>query len=306
MANWTLAQIRTKARQLSGRLSLKQLSNDQLDRYINHYVQYTFPAEVKLDRNLTTYQLLTEANKQSYEGPSSFSNFVAPATIDNQFLYWYQDQAVFNSAYPEKIQKNTLGTGDGTTSSFSNTQQSYPILPGSMVITDDVELFQDTNTVYTTSNVSISGSLGGSATINYSTGDISVTFSTPPVDGANVYATYIQMVEGRPIGVLWYNNTFTFYPVPDAVYRFKVAAYTVQTVVKANGTVTNEFTSATDRPVEDEWGPTFAYGAARAIVADYGEMDSYQQLTALYKEQLDYINRKTSQNLMNVRAMPNF
>lgn len=303
---WTLADIRTKVRGVTGRYSISELSNSQLDDYINKYFQYTFPAEVKLDRNYTTYELFTIANKQSYDAPSGYENFVAPSTIDNQMIIWYQDWEYFNEENPQNIQKVTIGTGDGATLAFSSTTNIIPILPASIFITDDNETFQDTNTDYNNSPVTISGSDGGSATVNYSTGAISVTFNTAPADGQSIYATFINFVAGKPTAVLWNANQFTFYPVPDAAYRFKVGAYSLTTVVQSDGTQAALFQNSTDRPLIDQWGPAIAYGAARNIQADFGEMDAYAQTTQLYKEQVSYMLRKTNQNLLNLRAGPNF
>lgn len=56
---WQLSDIRRKVRQVSGRLSSNELSTQQVDQYINNYYQYTFPAEVKLDRKYTYYEFNT-------------------------------------------------------------------------------------------------------------------------------------------------------------------------------------------------------------------------------------------------------
>jgi hypothetical protein len=154
--------------------------------------------------------------------------------------------------------------------------------------------------------VVLTGSLGGSGTLNYATGAVSVSFNTAPVSGQNVYFSYIQFQAGRPTAVLLYNNQFTFFPVPDTAYRFKVKAYSNNLVLTNTGTTQSFFENATDRPLLDEWGPTIAYGTAKEIHADYGEYPAYQQVNALYKEQVAYSLRRTEQNLLNTRAQPHF
>ena len=139
-----------------------------------------------------------------------------------------------------------------------------------------------------------------------STGVVNVTFNTAPADGQNVVFSYIQFQAGRPTAVLLYNNEFKFFPVPDTAYRFRAKAYANVLVTTAAGASATEFTNSTDRPFLDEWGPAIAYGTARDIHSDYGEMQAYAQVSALYKEQLGYIMRRTHQNLLNTRAMPNF
>jgi|SRR5690606_7814433 len=306
MAEWDLSEIRQKVRQVTGRFSPQELSNEQLDEYINKYFQYTFPAELKLDRFHTFYEFLTVANQQSYDWPAGYINFEPPATLDRLSLLWYQDPAAFYENNPENIGRQTIGTGDGATVAFNGTAGNFPILPGSTVVTDNNEVFQDTSTTFTTSNIALSGSLGGSGTLNLSTGTLSVAFATAPASGQNIYFSYIQFQAGRPTAVLFYNNQFTFYPVPDTAYRFKVKAYSNTLVTTASGTTQAFFINATDKPLLDQWGPSIAYGTARDIHADKGEMDAYQEVTMLYKEQLDYCLNRTNQNLLNTRAMPNF
>jgi len=306
MANWALSEIRQKVRQVTGRYSPQELSNEQLDEYINKYFQYTFPAELKLERMHTFYELITTANQQSYTLPSGFVNFEPPGTIDNFELIWYQDPAFFSKNNPFNISRQTIGTGDGATTGFTGTASTFPILPGTTVITDNVETFQDTNTTFTTSNVILTGSLGGTATLNYSTGALSVTFNTAPLDGQNIYFSYTQFQAGRPTAVLMYDNKFTFYTVPDTAYRFKVKAYANALVYTSAGVAQTEFINATDTPFLDQWGPCISYGTARDIHADKGEMDAYAEVTALYKEQVAYVLNRTNQNLLNTRAAPHF
>jgi len=306
MANWTLAEIRQKVRQVSGRYSPDELSNEQLDEYINKYYQYTFPAEVKLERTHTFYEFLTSANQKDYTLPAGFTNYEPPATIDRLSLLWYQEPQSFYNQNPEQVGRQTIGTGDGATVAFSGTASQFPVLPGTAVVTDGTEVFEDTSTSYSTSNVVLTGSLGGSGTLNMSTGVVNVTFATAPADGDSVQYSYIQFASGQPTSVLLYDNQFTFFPVPDTAYRFRVKAYSNTLVVTAAGATLTQFTNATDRPYLDEWGPAIAYGTARDIHADFGESQAYAEVTALYKEQLEYILKRTNQNLLNTRAQPNF
>lgn len=306
MAIWTLAEIREKVRNVTGRYSLQELSNDDVDEYINKYYQYTFPAELKLERYHTYYEFLTSANTQSYTLPDNYINFEPPATMDELLLEWYQEPESFYQNNPQNISRQTIGTGDGATTAFNTTAGTFPILPSTLVITDDTEVFEDTNTTWTTSNVNITGSLGGVATVNYVTGAVTVSFTTAPATGQNIYLSYIQFQAGRPIAVLLYDNQFTFFPVPNTAYRFKTRAYSNILVTTAAGGTATQFNNATDRPLLDEWGPAIAYGASRQIHADNQEMEQYALVTRLYKEQLAYCLRRTNQNLLNTRAAPHF
>lgn len=298
---WTLADIRTKVRQVSGRLSLNELSNTQLDAIINQYMTYEFPAEVKLDRLYTFYTFNTSANTPSYNLPSGFTNFVPEAYIDNRELLYYTDYDKFVSENTTNVSRTTIATGDGTTTAFSTTLSTpLPIQAGSVIVDDSVETFTDNG------SGGLVGDAGGSGTIDYQTGALAVTFNSAPADEQTIQASWIAQTQGMPTAVLQFNNQFTFYPTPDRTYRFRIKAYTISSVIDTSGNVSSSFSSPTDRPLLDQWGPAIAYGAARRLHADYSEMQAYQEVTALYKEQLGYVLRRTHQDLLNSRALPMF
>lgn len=297
MATWTLADIRQKVRQITGRLSISELSNTLLDDYINKYYVFEFPAEVKLERKYSFYEFNTAANQQVYELPNSnFTNLVPPATVNNLSLEYYQDSADFDRNNPEQYSQLTPWTGDGATVNFTTTLTPLFVLAGTLLITDNVEILQDVNTTWTSSNVNLSANNGGTGTVNYVTGAVNVTFGTAPADGQLIYLNWVAFNPGRPIAVLNFDNQLKFFPVPDTVYKFKIRGYQI----------VSELTTATDTPDLEEWGPAIAYGAARKIVSDFGEFDLYKMISELYKEQIAYVLRRTHQNLENTRAAPNF
>ncbi len=290
MSTWTLAEIRQKVRQVTGRLSSDDLSNTQIDDYINKYYQFTFPAELKLESKLEILNLNTEANVQTYDLPAGFTNPVSPGTMDELNLIWYQDPILFRRENVQNVTRQISGVGDGIITAFALTAQQFPIIAGTVIVTDDVEIFTDNGLGILTGNA------GGSGTVVYATGAMNVTFAVAPLTGQNIIFSFKQFLAGRPIAVLWFDDQFTFAPIPNTTYRFKCQGYATVTPL----------VNSTDKPELEQWGPGIAYGAARDIHADAAEYDAYQNVTALYKEQLAYILRRTHQNLLNIRAQPNF
>lgn len=306
MSNWQLSEIRQKIRRITGRLTTREMDNNYLDNKINQFYQYIFPAELKLERAHTYYEFVTSANVYYKTYPSGYTNFEPPAQLDYQMIQWYQDPAIFQDQNPSLINSSVMATGDGATVAFATTANYIPIYPGTLIITDNTEIFQDTNIDWTTSTVNITGDMGGTATVNYETGAINVTFNAAPANGQDIYLSFVNFVAGRPTSVLAYNNRFTFYPPPDQSYRFKVKAYANNLVQTSAGVLQPFFENNTDLPLLDEWGPAICFGTAREINTDYGEMDAYAENTALYKEQLAYCTRRTNQNLLNIRSNPRF
>lgn len=297
MSTWTLSDIRNKVRQVTGRYSDNEITTAQLDDYINKYYTLTFPAEVKLEEKHVYYSFTTTANQAYYNMPqTTFTNLEPPATVNNLSMLWYQNPNDFFQENPLQYTFLTPWTGDGSTSTFTTTVTGFPIFPGTVTIYDGVELFQDTNKDWTASNVTITGDQGGTAAINYDTGSINVTFATSPINGQPIKLNYVIFQPGRPRAILMYDNQFQLFPPPDQAYIIRMKAYSI----------VSELTSATDTPDLSEWGPIIAYGAARDIFTDYGELDAYAQTTALYKEQKNYVLTRTCQTLLNTRSTPNF
>lgn len=87
---------------------------------------------------------------------------------------------------------NNIALGTGGTTGFSGTLATKPIAAGSFNPTDGVETFIDNG------NGTLTGSAGGSGTINYTTGAWTLTFNANPANHANIRAKYYPNV-ARPI-----------------------------------------------------------------------------------------------------------
>lgn len=299
--SWTLAEIRQKTRQLSGRLSVSELSNSQIDEYINKYFQFEFPAEVKLNRNYVIHEFNTTANTQNYAFPGDYTNFVPEATLDRRSIEFYQDPDAFFRDNPENVARFSTWTGDGSTTTFTNTySNNAPIIPGTVLVDDTVEVFSDDGEGVLT------GDASGTGTVTYLTASISVTFNTAPTDGQVIQASFIPYKAGFPTSVLMFNNQFKFFTIPDKAYRFRVKAWSLLYVKPSSGANKTSFTTGDDKPLQEEWGPAIAFGAARRISSDFGDMERYGELTMLYKEQIDYILTRTHIDLESSRSLPMF
>jgi hypothetical protein len=92
----------------------------------------------------------------------------------------------------EAVADEAVGTGNGTLKAFTKTLAKAPVLAGSVAVTDGTESFTDDGIGRLT------GSAGGSGTINYGTGALSVTFNAAPANAGAVTGDY----ERDPVGVL--------------------------------------------------------------------------------------------------------
>jgi hypothetical protein len=125
-----------------------------------------------------------------------------------------------------------------------------------------------------------------SNTVNYLTGQITVTFPVAIPQGNNINCQCFFFQSGLPRGVLFYNNTLTLRTVPDIQYLVEIDAYLSPAAFLNTG-------AAIPFGYMAEY---LARGAARKILADTGDIEQFQFYEPLFKEQ-ELLIWKRSQRL---------
>lgn len=304
MADWTLAEIRSKTRNTTGRPDASMMSDTTLDFYINKYYQLVMPKELKIFWGYTYYQFFTQPNIDQYVAPSDFQTINPEAWADGFSLEWYLSPDLFYEDYPQQLNKAVVGTGDGVNASFPFNIPAYPIIPGSLYVTDGSQVAVDDG-----SGGFVSGT--GSGTINYLTGAVTCVFPTAPLNGANVTESSQTYMANRPQGILFYKSQpladstvavrnadkmFVLRPVPDNVYLIKMQG------IQVPPTLVNP----TDVPFRSDLGPLICYGASLEIFADFNQMDQYDQTMTQYNRYKDISMQDTYEEYLYQRSVPRF
>lgn len=101
-----------------------------------------------------------------------------------------------------QVTGESYGTGDGTTKTFTHTLSAISGAKTAMYpsVTDTVETFTDDR------NGAMVGSLGGTGTINYATGAVSVTFNTAPTNMQALTCSYYHET-ATSAGILDYSGS---------------------------------------------------------------------------------------------------
>lgn len=89
-----------------------------------------------------------------------------------------------------EVSDEVIGTGNGATQVFAATLASFPVEPGTVSVSDGVETFADDSVGR------LVGSAGGTGTIDYTTGKISLDFNANVVNAVNVLVDYTTAVGG--------------------------------------------------------------------------------------------------------------
>lgn len=238
-------------------------------------------------------------------------------------------QVLSDEANPSTSETIAVGTG---VTNYAGTLAIFPIIPGSLTITDGTEVFVDNGAGLLTGNLGGTGTIAynsgvwnvtfttatatgisivatytatsaigiltgnGTGTLNYATGAYSLTFTTAPPSQASIYSKYQGYQPNRPQGVLFFQNQFTFMPIPDQVYQIRMQGY-VKPVQLSDPTMT---------PILEEWGQLIAYGAALDIFSDRGDLESYNQYMPLLKRFENIALARTVQQFQAEQSVERF
>lgn len=319
MANSTLEAIRTKVRRLTRSPSTSQITNDQIDEYVNTSVLYDLPENLRLFTLRKTFTFFTEPNIDQYSTinvatfPASTEPMVdfknkyitieQPVYVGGYEQFLSQDREQFFNLYPRLNNDRMEGTGDDATTLFTGTLTDIPVLQNQVLFSSidssgggmsmvDVPVVDATTGVPTVNgNLYEAGSepstpptaVTATNTINYVTGVFAVTFPSAPGSAENVDSQVVPYVANRPTSVLFYDNTFHFRPVPDKPYRVEMDVY-VQPA---------ELLAAASEPELDQWWQYIAYLTSKKVFEDRMDLESVQMIMPELKNQERLALRRT-------------
>lgn len=293
MSGWTLLDIRTKVRAVTGRPSPDQITDSQLNDYINNYYVFTMPFELKEQITNQFLTFKTTPGVDIYSFPGGYFTDQPGAYADGYPMIFYQDPDVFYQDWPQQYAVNNIATGDGVTTNFSGGLQNPPLIIGTLFIAADdptgfQQVLQDQGDGTLTGN--------GNGTINYLTGAYTANFNAAPTQTATIYAKYQGYAANRPQGVMFFNNEFTLRPVPDQAYQIQMQGYIKPVTL----------TLDSDTPLQIEWGPLIAYGASLEIFEDSGDTENMDRYYPVFKRFENVALGRTIQQLTSEQSVPRF
>jgi hypothetical protein len=291
----TLATIRTKVRRLTGRPSPQQITDTQIDEYVNTFYQYDFPEHLRVFSNTSTFKFMTEANVAEYDlrtmqvafdggtetAVNIYYNLQPPAYIAGYQSFYSQSREQFLRIYPELGDITSSVTGDGTPGPYTFTLTNVPVLQNSITIgaidsTGATVKVVDSPVNRTTGNWEISlleTAVTGS--INYVTGAGTITFANNIPVGNEITSVFTPYAANRPQAVLFYDNVITLRPVPDKPYPVELNAFLTPSAL----------ISSNQAPILNQWWQYLAYGAAKKIFEDSQDPEGVDQIMRGFKEQ---------------------
>lgn len=326
----TLADIRTKVRRVTARPSQAQISDAEIDNYINTFYVYDMPEHLKLISLLYNYEFLCTANVAVYDFPTdTYLTAMPPVYIGGYQSFMTQSRQNFFRINPAlNFLQQSVYTGDGTDGTGGTYTGQFlsnlPILPGfkpnppgaysNSAVTDIAARFLNWNVLVSALGTpdAISGIAPSISLVDDGQGnlfDLSDA-STDPVNargtvnyvtGAITINTFTAAIPtGNAINVQYVPYVASrpqqamFFQDQIILYPVPDQAYTVSfEAYKYPTAFLASDVAGTATPQLTEWWQLLAYGAADKIFADNGDFENLQKFRPLLEEQMNLVLRRT-------------
>lgn len=152
---------------------------------------------------------------------------------------------------------------------------------------------------FLSSNVNV-GFLSGNATgssstvniVNYTTGEVSVTFDSAPADGSAINIQCYFLNQGMPSRVLLFNNIIILRTVPDISYLVELDAVLTPAAFLSQ-TQSINFAYMTEY---------IARGAAQKMLSDTGDTDQFMFYQPLFIEQEKLVLKRSERTKTSTRT----
>lgn len=319
----TLSDIRTKVRRITGRPSVAQITDAELDNYINTFYRFDLPMNLKMESLRYNYEFTSTPNIAVYDFPrNTYTNNMPPVYIAGYRSYMTQSRENFFRVSPQlNFLQQSVMTGNGGIA-YTGTLINIPVLPGfkpnppgaysTWTAANDIPaselkwnvLISASGTPDATSGIAPQVSLvddgqgnlfdptdasinpaNARGTINYITGAISITnFRAAIPTGNAINVQYIPYKASRPQQLMFFQDQFILWPVPDQAYTVSIEAYKYPTAFTG---------TSTEDPQLQEWWQLLAYGAASKIFADNADFENLARYQPLLNEQMTLVQRRT-------------
>jgi hypothetical protein len=324
-----------------------------IDDYINDYYLYDMPEDLRSLRLRDFYTFTTVPNCGTYSIPQNVIQIYDPVYVDNYQFAFYQDPNIFYRIWPELnfIDRN-LFTAVTSKATYTFTLTQTPVQQGTVVIglqpnidgqsAGALETFTDSDQPipldipvqqYFVNPGTLTGNQGGTGTIDYLTGSVTITYANPNQlpNGTNSSCHYHPYVASRPRDIMVWQQQVFMRPIPNDTYAVKMMAYLLpttvlsaatnatqrpslyvdpattpgsaptSTTVQIQGFTGNSGSLPTDLPQFNEFWQLLAYGASLKIFIENGDHEEHERYMPYYEKAKLLVQRKTLKQLAQNR-----
>ena len=333
MANSTLQAIRTKIRRITRSPSLSQITDAQLDEYINTFILYDFPEHLRLFSLRTLLKFYTQPGVDVYDTTTTvttdplynFRNkYVAihpPLFIAGVQSFYTQWRDVFYGMWPQtNTIADTLLRGNNFSGPFTGrvTTLVPPVATPPFINPQPFILQRSVNfncldtdgTSMIMVDIPISNTIGNLTQANVPL--------VPPYDVIQDPDNYIDYVSGQYVitfptitelmAPIWFEGILyqpgkplgvLYYDDKFTIRPVPDKTYSIEFEVDVRPT---ELINSTDVPYLEQWWQYISWGSAKKIFEDRMDMDSVQLIMPEFKQQERLVLRTTLTQQANERT----
>ena len=326
----TLDFMENTVRRMTARYTPQQMTDEQIDKYINLSYTIHMPLNfknLKLTKpyvfttvpNVDTYPFVYEAGlvTQPQQPPNPALpvpgniQITPPVYCQGYILRYFQDKTTFYNRWPNLSVNQQINMGGQLANiPYTGTIPSTPFYRAQQDIFGNVteaaviiSAFDNSGFNFVLTDRPVAGSNIGNladslgnlvGTVNYFTGAYTFTPANNLVipASANIYAAVVPYQSSRPTDVLFYNQQIVFRPCPQQVYQVEFQISQQPTQLIANN----------DAPELDEWYLFICAGAAKLIYTDFPDEEGMAQLMPIWQEQLQIAQRRSLRQMGSQRA----
>jgi hypothetical protein len=331
----TLADIRTKVRRLTRSPAPAQITNSEIDTYVNTFILYDFPEHLRLFSLRKTFSFFTNPGQDRYPtDKASFAGVITNPLYNFQNRYvttqmpvyiagvesvWSQSREEFYRMYPLTNSIQNIATGDGITATFSGIVPGTNGNAGGVALLQNNVLFSSINTVgggLALVDVPVIDIFTGNPSLVGNLYDPSALPPLPPtvVDPANninymtgAFTLTFASAPGASATIssqtvpqqLALPNSMLYYENTFFLRPVPDKPYRINIEVEVLPT---ELLQAGDEPNLNQWWQYIAYGASKKIFEDRTDSDSVQLLMPEFKQQERLVLRTTIAQIKKERT----
>lgn len=334
--NTNLSTIRTKVRAVTGRPSVTQITDAQIDQYVNTFYLYDLSQHVKMESLRYNYQFTTQANVPVYDLPTdTYLSSMPPVFIAGYQCFMTQSrQNFFRNNSELQFLQQSIYTGNGNANPYTGQfLTNLPVIQGfkpnppgaysSSLVSNIAAQFLIWNVIVSAEGTPdpISGITPTLTLVDDGQGNLFAPTDTSTIPalarGSINYITGALNINGSPNGftaVVPAGNAINVQYTPyvasrpqsvmfyqDQIYLYPIPdqAYTVSFEAYKYPTA---LALAADNPQLLEWWQCLAMGASLKIFEDNADFESIAKYRPLLDEYLRKILRRSIVQQTSERA----
>lgn len=296
----TLNRIRTKVRRITKRPSVSQITDAEIDEYVNDFILYDFPENLRLFALRTTFQFSCKPYIDLYENSlvvgddfyqfkDIYTTLHDPVYIGGRQAFFSQSREEFYNMWPQNAAIAQIATGDGVNLNYAGVLPNVPVLRNNVAFTS-VDINNDGLSLVDDGQGALVGT--GNGVINYVTGQYVFLYNTAPAANTAINSQTVPYAPSRPDSLLYYDNKIIIRPVPDQPYVIDIEAYKRPNALLAAG----------QSPELEQWWQYIAVGTAKKIFEDTLDIEGIIQITPTLEQYESQVERRTIVQQSNQRA----